>query len=142
MGIEVTTFESLLVPFDLAWSGTTIPRANVNANGAPQLSCQSLDSAGGLALILHWISSTMSGYLLQQIFSITAAVCLRDLLHACICLLAVLKDLKISRISWPSSELKFRCYSKMIENKYPCLTGCFAFIDGLNLPVLVANDEE
>jgi hypothetical protein len=61
MGIDVATFESLLVPFDLAWSGTTIPRADVNANGAPQLSRQSLDSAGGLALILHWISSTMSG---------------------------------------------------------------------------------
>jgi hypothetical protein len=30
----------------------------------------------------------------------------------------------------------------MIENKYPRLTGCFAFIDGLNLPVLVADDEE
>jgi hypothetical protein len=142
MGIDVATFESLPVPFNLAWSGTKIPRANVNSNGAPQLYHRSLNSAGGLALLLHWISSTMSGYTLQQIFSITAAVCSRDLLHSQNCLLAVLSNLKISQILWPSSEPKFRHYSDMIENKYPLLTGCFAFIDGLNLPVLVADNEE
>ena len=82
MGIDVRTFEAILVPFDLAWNGTPIPRGDVNPSGAPQPHRRSLDSAGGLALLLHWISSTMAAYTLQQIFSITVAVCSRDLVHA------------------------------------------------------------
>jgi hypothetical protein len=46
MGFDVQTFESILVPFNLALDGTTIPRGNVNRNGAPQPFFQSLDSAG------------------------------------------------------------------------------------------------
>ncbi|PLW42722.1 hypothetical protein PCANC_07918 [Puccinia coronata f. sp. avenae] len=60
MGIDVQTFEEILVPFDLAWNGTPIPRGDVIPNGAPQPYRQSLDSAGGLALLLHWLSSTMA----------------------------------------------------------------------------------
>jgi hypothetical protein len=101
-----------------------------------------LDSARGLALLLHWLSSTMAAYTLQQIFSITAAVFSLDLVHAQDCLLAVLQDLKISQITWPTTEEKCRRYSDMIKMKYLLLTNCFGFIDGLNLPVHVANDEE
>jgi hypothetical protein len=141
MGLDVQTFESILVPFNLAWSGTAIPRRDVNPNGAPQPSRWSLDSAGGLALVLHWLSSTMEAYTLQQFFSITAAVCSCDLVLSWDCLLAVLQDLKISRITWPSTKQMCRCYSDMIKTKYPLLTNCFGFIDGLNLPVHVADDE-
>jgi hypothetical protein len=84
----------------------------------------------------------MAAHTLQKIFSITAAVCSRDLGHACQCLLAVLKDLKVARIAWPLHEEKFQHYSGMIEAKYPLLTQCFGFIDGLNLPINVSDDEE
>jgi hypothetical protein len=84
----------------------------------------------------------MDAYLLQKIFSITVAVCSCNLVHAWDSPLAVLQDLKISRITWPSSKEKCQRYSDMIENKYPLLTNCFGFIDGLNLPVHVADDEE
>jgi hypothetical protein len=142
MGIDVATFESILVPFNLAWSSSTIPRADVNPVGEPQPHRRSLDAAGGLALILHWLNSTMAAYTLHQLFSITAAVCSRDLLHARECLLAILKDLRITRITWPSSESKCQRFSNMIEQKFPLLTCCFGFIDGLNLPVFVADNEE
>ena len=142
MGLDVKTFESILVPFSIAWESATIPRADVNPNGEPQPGRRALDAAGGLALLLHWLSSTMAAYTLQQIFSITAAVCSRDLLHAQQCLLAVLKELPISRITWPSSEDRCREYSNLIEGKYPLLTNCFGFIDGLNLPVYVAGDDK
>jgi hypothetical protein len=142
MGIDFATFESILVPFNLAWSSSTIPRANLNPVGAPQPHCRSLDAAGGLALILHWLNSTMAAYTLQQLFSITAAVCLQELLHARQCLLTVLKDLRITRITWPSLESKCQRFSNMIEQKFPLLTCCFGFIDGLNLPVFVADNEE
>ncbi|PLW06729.1 hypothetical protein PCANC_27666 [Puccinia coronata f. sp. avenae] len=84
----------------------------------------------------------MAAYTLQQLFSITAVVCLQDLLHARQCLLTVLKDLRITRIMWPSSESKCQRFSNMIKQKFPLLTGCFGFTDGLNLPVFVDDNEE
>ena len=113
-----------------------------NPNGKPQPHRRSLDSAGGLALVLHWISSTMAAYTLQQIFAITAAVCTRDLQFGWTCLLQVLRDLKISRITWPTREHKCLQYSQLVEKKFPLLTNCFGFIDGLNIPVNVAENEE
>jgi hypothetical protein len=84
----------------------------------------------------------MAAYTLQKIFSITAAVCACNLLHAQQCLLSVLKDLKASQIMWPGREEKFQQYSNMIEQKHPLLTKCFGFFNGLNLPVNVSDDEE
>ena len=117
-------------------------KIGVNPYGAPQLARRSLDAAGGLALLLHWMSSTMAGCSLQQIFSITPAVCARDLQYARETLLSVLKGLQISRISWPSTAAKCQQYSSLIETQFPLLTKCFGFIDGLNLPVNVAEDKE
>ena len=71
MGIDVATFETLLVPFTTAWDTQTIDCANVNPHGVPQLHRRSLNAAGGLALILHWLSSTMPGFSLQKFFLIT-----------------------------------------------------------------------
>ena len=84
----------------------------------------------------------MAAYSLQQIFAITPAVCTRNLQYSQSCLLAVLKDLNIGRISWPSREAKCEYYSSLIEQKYPLLEKCFGFIDCLNLPVNVAGNEE
>ncbi|OAV91607.1 hypothetical protein PTTG_04241 [Puccinia triticina 1-1 BBBD Race 1] len=33
-------------------------------------------------------------------------------------------------------------YRAMIEGKFPLLTGCFGFVNGLNIPVLVSGDED
>lgn len=33
-------------------------------------------------------------------------------------------------------------YSKLVEAKYPLLTQCFEFIDGLDISMYVAGDEE
>jgi hypothetical protein len=104
MGINIQTLEAILVPFDLAWNGTQIPRGDVNPRRAPQPYWQSLVSAGGLALLLHWLSSNMAAYKLQKIFLITAAVCSCDLVHVQDCLLAVPQDLKISQITWSSTK--------------------------------------
>ena len=142
MGIDVTSFEMLLIPFSIAWDLQTIDRADVNPHGAPQPHLRSLDAAGGLALILHWLSSTMPGFSIQQIFLITPAVCTRNLQHALSCLLQVLRDLHVSQIAWPSDENQCRRFSNLIERKFPRLTNCFAFIDGLNVPVNVSENDE
>ena len=142
MGVDVRTFEALLIPFESAWIWSTISRSDVNPNGAPQVARRSLDAAGELALLLHWLSSTMAGFSLHQIFSITPAVCARDLQHARECLLSVLRSLNISRICWPLTEAKCHKYSSMIERKFPLLTKCFGFVDGLNIPVNIVDDNK
>jgi hypothetical protein len=40
MGIDVATFELILFPFNLAWSSSTIPQANVNPVEEPQPHCR------------------------------------------------------------------------------------------------------
>ena len=46
MGLDVQTFESILVPFATAWDSATIPRADVNPHGEPQPGQRSLDEIG------------------------------------------------------------------------------------------------
>ena len=53
MRVNVRTFESLFILFEMMWGSTTILRSNVNPNGAPQSAQRLLDAAGGLALVLH-----------------------------------------------------------------------------------------
>jgi preprotein translocase subunit SecE len=48
----------------------------------------------------------------------------------------------MAKIVWPSREDKTKHYSSLIKHKFPLLTKCFGFIDGLNLPVMVADDDE
>ncbi|KNE88810.1 hypothetical protein PSTG_17753, partial [Puccinia striiformis f. sp. tritici PST-78] len=74
MGIDVATFDNLLDRFEPLWNTITLPRNNVNPDGHPKCARQSLDAAGCLGLVLHWLCSTIAGYLLQQIFGITPAI--------------------------------------------------------------------
>jgi hypothetical protein len=57
-------------------------------------------------------------------------------------LLAVLQEHPQARFLWPTTDQRAQQYSAPIERKYPLLTKCFGFLDGLNLPVLVSDDEE
>ncbi|EFP76083.2 uncharacterized protein PGTG_02524 [Puccinia graminis f. sp. tritici CRL 75-36-700-3] len=84
----------------------------------------------------------MASYTLQQIFAITPSVCSRYLGGGLQVLLRVLQTLPNARITWPSSEERCQSYSDMITRKYPLLKKCFAFIDGLNLPILVSGDDD
>ncbi|KAA1085829.1 hypothetical protein PGT21_020947 [Puccinia graminis f. sp. tritici] len=142
MGIDVRTFDDLLDRFSVRWDYSTIDRADVDRNGAPQTGLRSLDAAGTLGLVLHWVCSSMSCYTLQQVFTVTPAVCSRYLASGMKQLLAVLQEHPQARFLWPTTERKAREYSRPIEKKYPLLTNCFGFLDGLNLPVLVSDDED
>ncbi len=71
MGIDVATFEYLLDQgFTEAWNSTPIPRNNVSSNGLSYIDHCSLDAAGALALVLHYLASTMCEISLQQIFGL------------------------------------------------------------------------
>jgi hypothetical protein len=142
MGVDVRTFDDLLDRFSARWNFTTIDRADVNPIGEPQVGRRSLDAAGTLGLVLHWLCSTMSSYSLQQLFGVTPAVCSRYLASGMQHLLAVLQEHPQARFIWPTTKQRAHDYSAPIEKKYPLLTRCFGFLDGLNLPVLVSDDEE
>jgi hypothetical protein len=142
MGVDVQTFDDLLDRFLARWNFTTIDRVDVNPIGEPQVGRQLLDAAGTLGLVLHWMCLTMSSYSLQQLFGVTPAVCSWYLASGMQHLLAVLQEHPLAQFLWPTTEQRAQDYSAPIEKKYPLLTHCFGLLDGLNLPVLVSNDEE
>ncbi|KAA1069756.1 hypothetical protein PGT21_032783 [Puccinia graminis f. sp. tritici] len=112
MGIDVRTFDDLLDRFADRWNYSTIERGDVNPNGEPQPGCRSLDAAGALGLVLHWLCSTMSSYSLQQLFGITPAVCSCYLSSGMHHLLEVLKQHPQARFLWPTTEEKAARYSR------------------------------
>ncbi|KNE86615.1 hypothetical protein PSTG_20022 [Puccinia striiformis f. sp. tritici PST-78] len=142
MGVNVNTFDDLLERFTVRWNFTTIDRADVNPYGEPQAVRRSLDAAGCLGLLLHWLCSTMAAYTLQQLFGITRAVCSRYLTTGLQHLLVVLNDHPQARFIWSTTESKARRHSMAIKKKFLRLTKCNGFSDGLNLPVLVSGNEE
>ncbi|KAA1077710.1 hypothetical protein PGT21_017098 [Puccinia graminis f. sp. tritici] len=142
MGINVRTFDDLLDRFSSSWNFNTIDRADVNPNGEPQIGRRSLDAAGTLGLVLHWLCLTMSSYSLQQLFGVTPAICSRYLASGMDHLLDVLNVHPKAQFLWPTTERRAREYGRPIQKKFPLLTNCFGFLNGLNLPVLVSDDED
>ncbi|CAA7260816.1 unnamed protein product [Cyclocybe aegerita] len=71
MGIDVSTFEYLLQSgFALLWNTTPIPRPDQPMTAPPRVNSRSLDPAGGLGLILHYLNSTMRDVSLMEIFAL------------------------------------------------------------------------
>ncbi|KAG2074923.1 hypothetical protein BDR04DRAFT_1007055 [Suillus decipiens] len=60
MGVDVPTFSSLLTAgFVQAWYETPIPHEDVSVHRTPRIDKCSLDAAGPLGLVLHYLNSTM-----------------------------------------------------------------------------------
>jgi hypothetical protein len=82
MGFDVATFQLLLEGpgrFGDRWENSPIPRNDVSALGASRLESRSLDRAGALGLVLHYLGSAMPEVSLQQIFALTPSVLSRYL---------------------------------------------------------------
>ncbi|KAA8895813.1 hypothetical protein FN846DRAFT_751964, partial [Sphaerosporella brunnea] len=78
MGFDTTGFRILLALFKRLWETTPIPRGDVNDESQQiRLGRRSLDAAGALGHVLHYLNSTISDSSLQQIFALTPAVCSR-----------------------------------------------------------------
>ncbi|KAA8898225.1 hypothetical protein FN846DRAFT_783014, partial [Sphaerosporella brunnea] len=78
MGFDTTAFKMLLERFKRLWDTTPITWGDFNAETAQiRLNKRSLDAAGALGLVLHYLDSTMAEYSFQQVFSSTPAVCSR-----------------------------------------------------------------
>lgn len=140
MGIDVDTFHFLLdCGFRAAWTQNPIPHNDVNPRGSTRLGRRSLDAAGGLGLLLHYLHGTMSETALQQIFAIVPSVLTRYVHFALGILHTLLLDLRDAQIQWPSVD-EMQEYSDIIQKRHPLIKGAFEFLDGLSLPVGTSSD--
>jgi hypothetical protein len=143
MGFNVATFAAIVEGgFGTTWATTPIPRDDVASAGKPRLGARSLDAAGALGLVLHYLNSTMREIRLQQIFALIPTTVSRYITWGLRILLDVLRKIPDARIKWPESAEEFQALNDLIVERHPRLTGVFASIDGLNLPAQTADDEE
>ncbi|KAG2363048.1 hypothetical protein BDR07DRAFT_1405498 [Suillus spraguei] len=70
MGVDVSTFSLLLTAgFAQAWYETPIPREDVSAHETSRIDKRSLDAAGALGLVLHYLNSTIQSHRMHmQVF--------------------------------------------------------------------------
>ena len=142
MGFDVDTFACILLSgFSATWYTMTIPRSDTNTIGDPRPDRRSLDAAGALGLVLHYLNSTMREISLQQIFAIIPSTASRYIQFGLCALLATLKTIPEARITWPQAT-EFEELSKLVQQCHPRLHGAFGSIDGLKLPIETSNDDE
>ncbi|KAF8805213.1 hypothetical protein BYT27DRAFT_7224925 [Phlegmacium glaucopus] len=145
MGLDVVTFYRILEGprgFEEWWESTPIPRNDVSCSGDPRGYRQSLDAAGGLGLILHYLGSAMLEVTLQQVFALTPTVLSRYLEFAEDILYNTLHSLEEGSISMPHTAQEFQHFSNLICMRHPLLEGAFGSIDGLSLLAQESDDPE
>ena len=145
MGFNIATFRLLLEGpgrFGERWENTPIPRNDVNVGGQPRTGRRSLDGAGALGLVLHYLGSAMLEVSLQQIFALTPSTLNRYLQFAEKALYETLQQLEEARISMPTSQAELEGLSQLVQQRHPLLDGAFGSIDGLSLCTQVSDDPE
>jgi hypothetical protein len=71
MGFDTSTFQSILDGgFEELWNTTSIACSDTNSNMLPRVEQHSLDAAGVLGLILHYLGFTMLDVSLCEIFTL------------------------------------------------------------------------
>jgi hypothetical protein len=142
MGFDVNAFHYILHSgFAAAWNSRPIPRSDVAPNAEPLPGRRSLDAAGGLGLILHYLNSTMHDVSLMQIFALVPSTVSRYLSFALQILLELLRRLPEGQIQWPTGD-EFAELNDLVIKRHPLLDGAFGVMDGLNLPVQTSADIE
>ena len=140
MGVDIPAFNLLLQSgFEELWNTQPIPRNDVSSAGAPRVYRRSLDAAGGLGLVLHYLNSTMREYTLQQIFALTPAVASRYIDFSLDILLVTLRRMREAAIRWPRDQ-EFALYAEIVQRRHRLLDGAIGTMDGLkNLGADVAR---
>ncbi|KAG6847397.1 hypothetical protein H0H93_008476 [Arthromyces matolae] len=143
MGFDVATFEYILASgFATHWNWTAIPRSETTSTSAPRPGRRSLDASGALGLVLHYLNSTMREISLQQIFALIPTTVSRYITFGLKIFLRVLREIPEAAIKYPSGAEEFQELNDLIVVRHARLTGAFASIDGLKLPVQTSADED
>jgi hypothetical protein len=142
MGVDVGTFHLLLERgFAQLWNSTPITREDVRSHGTPRLQKRSLDAAGGLGLVLHYLNSTMSLVTLQQVFALVPSVSSRYLHFGLKLLHRTLLRMPQAKIAWPSRDTMGE-WSAMLRVRHPLVKHGIGFVDGVHLPIECHGEEE
>lgn len=142
MGFNVATFHDILDNgFERLWNMTPIPRLDVSGLSQPRSARRSLNAAGALGLLLHFLSSTMLDTSLVQIFAVIPTTVSRYINFALTLLLTVLRIMPDASIQWLAGD-EFQENNALIVARHPLLTGAFGSMDGLNLMVQTSADQE
>ena len=146
MGLDVRTFHLLLESgFRESWETQPIVRADANSCGRPRLQARSLDAAGSLGLILHYLASAIPDIGLQQIFALIPTTVSRYINFGLRILLSTLCLIPEAAIRWPDGQ-EFQELNELIAQRHPLLgeegRGAFCSMDGLKLAVQVSDDPD
>ncbi|KAM5540746.1 hypothetical protein V8D89_005579 [Ganoderma adspersum] len=128
--------------FAEGWDNNSIPRPDTNSHGLPRIGARSLNAAGGLGLIYHFLTSAMSDTALQQIFVLILATVTRYCAFALSILLKTLRSLLESSIKWWDSREECQADNELILEWHPLLEGAIGSIDGLNIALAISDDCE
>lgn len=142
MGIDVQTFRLLLDGFAPRWNSIPIPRDDVSSTGHPRLGRRSLDGAGALGLLLHYLGSAALETTLELIFAIIPTTMSRYLYFARKILLDVVKNMPEGAIRMPATRSECEELTELVCARHSLLHGAIATIDGLELPGQEAEDPE
>ncbi|KAE9407420.1 hypothetical protein BT96DRAFT_954504 [Gymnopus androsaceus JB14] len=140
MGFDVRTFHYILEGWNCfaeQWNNTPIPRNNVPSQAGPCIHARSLDAAGALGLVLHYLSSSMLEITLQQVFALVPSVLTGYLDFAKQILLQTLCSMPEAQIKLPRNLDEFQANSDLITACHSQLEGGFGsqIIDAsLNAP--------
>ena len=140
MGFDVQTFTYILSSgFATHWDENPIPCNDTSALTNPRPERRSLDAAGALGLVLHYLNSTMREVNLQQIFALIPTTVSQYITFALRILLSTLQAIPEAKIKWPK-ENDFKTLSHLVLQRHSRLVGAFGSIDGLKLPVQTSDD--
>jgi hypothetical protein len=142
MGFDVATFNLLLWGgFAERWDLQAIPCDGWSPASLPRLQHQSLDAAGALGLVLHWLTSTMRKVSLMQIFALIPTTVSRYINFTHKILTDTLQNLHDAQVVWPRGE-EFEENNNLVMQRHHLLDGAFGSLDGLKLPVQSSPDQE
>ncbi|KAI0364883.1 hypothetical protein BV20DRAFT_1104821 [Pilatotrama ljubarskyi] len=143
MGLDCAMFDLILQSgFAERWNQSTIPREDTNPHGQPRLCRRSLDAAGALGLIYHYLTSAMPDTALQQIFALNPSTVARYRAFALVILRDTLREIPEARVCWWESAEECEEDSRLIVAWHSLLYGTIGSIDGLNLLTAEADDPE
>ena len=124
MGFNVATFNWILgAGFNELWNLSPISCTDVTNSASPQTYRKSLDAAGALGLVLHFLGFKMTKTSLQQIFALIPAPCSRYINFGLEILLKSLLNISKAAIGhWPEGE-QFEELTNLVLTWHPLLSG-------------------
>lgn len=147
-GLNRDGFERLLGVFGPLWTGhSPLCRGYNTVSGIRPIRSKrgrprSLDPAGGLAIVLHFMRTTATISQLCLVFGTVPSVTSLWIQFGLIILLHTLRKEIQARVHWPKNAQEVAMFARVIATRCPHLLNCWGMLDGLNLRCLNSTDPE